>query len=96
MSKDHEQPDLSWQPEILHAPRRHRRLIRRHGHDDPLLEWRLHTRRLKFEPLPSGYAWNLPETIQPAAADPIAAGHTQAPRDSDRRDDTVWQTIPST
>ena len=35
--------------------------------DDPLLEWRLHTRRLKLEPLPPDHEWNLPETIQPAA-----------------------------
>lgn len=179
LSKDHDQPDLTAQPEILHAHQRHRRLIRRHGRDpvmravrdaqyicigwrlaglpdpgfhhrmeifcgpcwddrdewtdqafdaaayprsvalarllaspywrqrilgdhwaghdeftaelrrtvapgyfwdyrpaarwrrdreDPLLEWRLHTRRLAFEPLPPGHAWNLPETIQPAAA----------------------------
>ncbi len=39
----------------------------RRGRDDPLLEWRLHTRRLKLEPLPPGDPWNLPETIQPAA-----------------------------
>ena len=39
----------------------------RRDRDDPLLEWRLHTRRLAFEPLPPGHAWNLPETIQPAA-----------------------------
>jgi len=34
---------------------------RRRSRDDPLLEWRLDTRRLKFEPLPPGHAWNLPE-----------------------------------
>jgi TniQ protein len=178
ISKDHEQPNLSAQPEILRAHRRHRRLIRRHGRDpvmrafhdaqricigwrldglrdpgfgrrmkifhgpgwddrdepaaqtsdaatypqsvalarllaspywrerilgthwaghdeftaelrrtvapdytwdyppstrwrrnreDPLLEWRLHTRHLAFEPLPPGHDWNLPETIQSAA-----------------------------
>jgi len=39
----------------------------RRGRDDPLLEWRLHTRRLKFEPLPPDHPWNLPETIQPTA-----------------------------
>jgi hypothetical protein len=39
----------------------------RRGHDDPLLEWRLHTRRLASEPLPPGHDRNLPETIQPAA-----------------------------
>jgi hypothetical protein len=39
----------------------------RRGHDDPLLEWRLDTRRLKFEPLPPGHPRNQPETIQPAA-----------------------------
>lgn len=39
----------------------------RRGRDDPLLEWRLHTRRLAFEPLPPGHDRNLPETIQPAA-----------------------------
>ena len=188
ISKDHEQPDLTGQPEILHAHRRHRRLIRRHGRDpvmralrdaqhicigwrldglrdpgfgrrmeifcgpgwddpgewapqafdaatypqsvalarllaspywrerilgtdwaghdeftaelrrtvapdyawdyrprarwrrdrdDPLLEWRLHTRRLKLEPLPPGHPWNLPETIQPAA---LAAPGSQAGR----------------
>ena len=39
----------------------------RRDRDDPLLEWRLNTRRLKLEPLPPGHPWNLPETIQPAA-----------------------------
>ena len=39
----------------------------RRGRDNPLLEWRLHTRRLKLEPLPPDHEWNLPETIQPAA-----------------------------
>lgn len=68
----------------------------RRGRDDPLLEWRLHIRRLRFEPLPPGHAWNLPETIQPAAAPPTAADHAEAPRDSDRRDDPAWQTVPST
>jgi TniQ len=33
ISKDHEQPDLTGQPEILHAHRWHRWLIRRHGRD---------------------------------------------------------------
>ena len=33
ISKYHAQPDLTAQPEILHAHRRHRRLIRRHGRD---------------------------------------------------------------
>ena len=44
----------------------------RHGSDDPLLEWRLPTRRLTFEPLPPGHAWNLPETSnrQPQAQSP--------------------------
>jgi TniQ len=68
----------------------------RRGRGDPLLEWRLHTRRLKFEPLPPGHAWNLPETIQPAAAGLIAIGHAETPRDSDQRDDPVRQTVPST
>ena len=49
----------------------------RRGRDDPLLEWRLHTRRLAFEPLPPGRAWNLPETIQPAAADATATEHAE-------------------
>jgi hypothetical protein len=81
-------PDYTWD---------YRPLTRwRHGHDDPLLEWRLHTRRLKFEPLPPGHDQNLPETIQPAAAEPIAAGHTEAPHDSDRRDAPVRQTVSST
>lgn len=39
----------------------------RRGRDDPLIEWRLHTRHLAFEPLPPDHDWNLPETIQPAA-----------------------------
>jgi hypothetical protein len=39
----------------------------RRRREDPLLEWRLDTRRLQFEPLPPGHDWNLPETIQPAA-----------------------------
>ena len=43
------------------------RWLPRVDHDDPLLEWRLHTRRLKFEPLPPGHPRNQPETIQPAA-----------------------------
>src|SRR5262249_37014032 len=154
ISEDHEQPGLAGQPEILHAHRRHRRLIRRDAatypqsvalarllaspywrerilgkdwawhdefvaelrrtvapghvwdtarrtrrrrdHDAPLLEWRQPPRRLKFEPLPPGHAWNLPETIQPATADAIAVEHTAPPRDSDRRDDPVRQTVPST
>ena len=33
ISTGHDQPDLTAQPEILHAHRRHRRLIRRHGRD---------------------------------------------------------------
>ena len=33
ISTDHDQPDLTRQPEILHAHRRHRWLIRRHGRD---------------------------------------------------------------
>ena len=68
----------------------------RRGRDDPLLEWRLHTRRLRFEPLPPGHPRNLPETIEPAATGLIAAGHAEAPRDSDRRDNPVRQTVPST
>ena len=68
----------------------------RHSRDDPLLEWRLHTRRLRFEPLPPGHPWNLPETIQPPAPDPITGRHPEAPRDSDQRDDPVRQTVPST
>ena len=50
----------------------------RRSRDDPLLEWRLHTRRLAFEPLPPGHAWNLPETIQPAAADTTATEHAES------------------
>ena len=81
-------PDYTWD---YRSPTRWRR-----GRDDPLLEWRLHTRRLKFEPLPPGHAWNLPETIQPAAAEPPPPGTPKAPRDSDRRDNPVRQTVPST
>jgi hypothetical protein len=81
-------PDYTWDYRLRPRWRR--------GRDDPLLEWRLHTRRLKFEPFPPGHAWHLPETIQPAAADPIAAGHAEAPRDPDRRDDPVRQTVPPT
>ena len=77
-------PDYTWDYRPLTRWRR--------SHDDPLLEWRLHTRRLKFEPLPPGHDRNLPETIQPTAAEPIAAGHAEAPHDSDRRDDPVRQT----
>ncbi len=36
----------------------------RRDRDDPLLEWRFHTRRLESEPLPPEHPWNLPETIQ--------------------------------
>jgi hypothetical protein len=36
----------------------------RRDRDDPLLEWRSHTRRLESEPLPPEHRWNLPETIQ--------------------------------
>jgi hypothetical protein len=68
----------------------------RHGRDDPLLEWRLHARRPKFEPLPPGHAWNLPETIQPPAANPITGRNAEALPDSDQRDDPVRQTLPST
>lgn len=72
------------------------RTRRRRDRDDPLLEWRQHTRRLQFEPLPPGHAWNLPETIHSTATDAIAVEHTEAPSDSDRRDDPVRQTVPST
>jgi hypothetical protein len=68
----------------------------RRNRDDPLLEWRLQTRRLQLEPLPPGHARNLPETIQLAAADAIAAEHAEASRDSDRRDDPARQTVPPT
>ena len=43
----------------------------------------------------AGHGWNLAETIQSTAADAIAADHAEAPRDSDRRDDAVRQTVPS-
>ena len=49
----------------------------RRDRDDPLLEWRLHTRHLALEPLPPGHPWNLPETIQQAPADEIPAGHAE-------------------
>jgi hypothetical protein len=52
-------PDYTWD---YRPPTRGRR-----DRDDPLLDWRLRTRRLAFEPLPPGHAWNLPETIQPPA-----------------------------
>ena len=64
--------------------------------DDPLLRWRQHTRRLKFEPLPAGHAWNCPKQSSRPAADAIAVEHAEAPRDSARRDDLVRQTVPST
>jgi hypothetical protein len=60
-------PDYTWD---YRPPARWRR-----GRDDPLLEWRLQTRRLKLEPLPPGHAWNLPETIQQPG---LAAPGTQA------------------
>jgi hypothetical protein len=52
-------PDYTWDYRPSTRWRRNR--------EDPLLEWRLHTRRLAFEPLPPDHDWNLPETIQPAA-----------------------------
>jgi TniQ len=204
ISTDHEQPDLTWQPEILHAYQRHRRLIRRHGRDpvmrafrdaqhictgwrlnelrdagyhrrmeifhgpgwddrdewtphtsdaatypqsvalarllaspywrerilgtdwaghdeftaelrrtvapgyfwdyrpptrwrrgreDPLLEWRLHTRRLTFEPLPPGHDRNLPETIHPAAL--AATDHEEPPRSAPDEPDSMRQPAPA-
>ena len=209
ISKDHEQPDLTGQPEILHAYRRHRRLIRRHGRDpvmralrdaqhicigwrldglrdpgfdrrmeifrgpgwddpdewapqafdaatypqsvalarllaspywrerilgtdwaghdeftaelrrtvapdytwdyrpytrwrrdrdDPLLEWRLDTRRLKLEPLPPGHAWNLPETIQRRTAADATSHRARRKRRVTQVGGTIRlrQTVPST
>ena len=40
ISDEHDQPDLSAQPEILHAARRHRWLIRRHGRDTVMRAYR--------------------------------------------------------
>ena len=40
ISRYHEQPDLTRQPEILHAYQRHRRLIRRHGRDPVMRAFR--------------------------------------------------------
>ena len=40
ISRYHEQPDLTRQPEILHAHQRHRRLIRRHGRDPVMRAFR--------------------------------------------------------
>ena len=40
ISRYHEQPDLTAQPEILHAYQRHRRLIRRHGRDPVMRAFR--------------------------------------------------------
>jgi hypothetical protein len=60
------------------------------GRDDPLLEWRLHTHSLRFEPLHPGHARNLPETIHRSiAADVLAAEQAEALLDSGRRDDAV-------
>jgi hypothetical protein len=40
LSEEHDQPDLSAQPEILDAARRHRWLIRRHGRDTVMRAYR--------------------------------------------------------
>jgi hypothetical protein len=64
-------PDYTWD----YPPPRWRR-----GRDDPLLEWRLDTRRLKFAPLPPGHAWNLPETISPDRRGRHSHGHAEKRR----------------
>jgi hypothetical protein len=86
ISKDHEQPDLTRQPEILRAHRRHQRLIRRHGRD-PVMRalrdarhictgWRLDGLRdpgydRRMETF-CGPGWDDPDTWEPQAFDAAA------------------------
>jgi len=49
----------------------------RRDRDDPLLEWRLRTRRLESEPLLPGHPWNLPETIQTGSGDHPCLHHAE-------------------
>ncbi len=52
----------------------------RRDRDDPLHEWRSHTRRLESEPLPPEHPWNLPETIQISAGDNLCLDHVETAR----------------
>ena len=44
---------------------------------DPLLEWRIQTNRLQYEPLPPGHPWNQPETLQTCGDDHPSPDHPQ-------------------
>lgn len=61
-------PEYIWS---IH-PRR-RRPGQREDRYDPLLEWKHDTRRLEHEPLPPDSPWQLPETLEPAATQAVAA-----------------------
>lgn len=50
----------------------------RRDRDDPLLEWRSHTRRLESGPLPPEHPWNLPETIQTGVGDHLCLDHAES------------------
>ncbi len=52
----------------------------RRDRDDPLHEWRSHTRRLESEPLPPEHPWNLPETNQISAGDNLCLDHVETAR----------------
>ena len=54
--------------------------------DDPLLEWRMQTHQLEYEPLPPGHPWNLPETLQTSGDDNPCPDHGKPRHDSPRRD----------
>ena len=59
-------PNYAWNA----APKR--------GRDDPLVEWSLATRRLKYDPLPPEHPANQPETIVAHAIDPGANARDSA------------------
>ena len=49
----------------------------RRDRDDPLLEWRSHSRRRESEPLQPDHPWNLPETIQTSGGDHLYLDHAE-------------------
>jgi len=84
-------PDYVWSVN----PRR-RRPGQREDRYDPLLEWKLDTRRLEYDPPPPDSPWQLPETLAP----PDLADHEPDHR-ADRVGSETWdgsgrQTVPQT
>ena len=68
----------------------------RRGRDDPLLEWRLHTRRLHSSRSRPAMPGTCPKPSSRQLRTPTPPSTPKAPRDSDRRDNPVRQTVPPT